>query len=494
MDFQDVPKTKIQQLKAARDHLIARNKLLTRYSEDWYSTRKQLQMVTEEGEIMVEIDRCEKLKSSFNKAFPSTNQKSQGWQCLVCKGWKKENFDDPSSWLNCCSRRICIDCRESQSKCKKCPLCKSKENFPLSDCDEVYFLQDKDEIWAQYRMGVLLQKNNHERSAKYFRKAAEKEHPIAIYHLGFAHYTGTNTSIPQSNQKAKEYFLKSAQLKYGQAQYNLGLLCLEEDDDDDQANNNGYSNNAISSQKYQRQKQRIKQQNQQEGFRWISLAAQGGNIDAMAMLASLYTNAFGREAPVKKNLFLAKYWASKGALLDDGSCQMILAQTMMVLASQTFDGSYNRVGYNPIPKVLFLLRKTVAEEDSSVQNVTNSNNALKIIQNIEQQVKFACACCKKHNTPLKQCGRCRGASYYCGQDCMKAHWKMGHKTDCLSTKQADQLQEFIKKATTHHKTDTVAGLVSLENLTITSPLLLTRELPIVTAEPTIESFTANNLN
>jgi TPR repeat protein len=495
MNIASTPKTKIQQLKAARDHLIARYKLLTPFSDDWYMARKQLQQVTEEGEIMAEVARVTSLKESFEKAFPSTYDSSQDWQCPICKEWKK---NDPSSWLHCCSRRICMDCRKDQEKSKKCPACESKDNFPLNNLDELYYLQDKKETWAYFRMGRLLQQGGkHEESAKYLRLAADEDHPIAIYHLGSAYYTGSNSTIPQSNQKAKEYFLKSAQMGYVEAQYHLGLMCFEEVDDDE-ANNVDTSAAVQYTQRHQlqeAQKQRRRMQIQQEGLRWISLAAQGGSTPAQAMLASLYCNAFGRQAPVKKNLFLAKYWSQKGADKDDGSCQLILAQTLMVLASQTFDGSYNRVGYNPIPRVLFLLRKTAAEEYSSVQTSTSKENAMKTIQNIEAQIRLACAACNKQDGSLSQCNRCR-AAFYCGKECLTKHWKMGHKVDCLKKEETSQLEEYLKNISIHQPAPLTGLSAIAEDLAVSSPPP-TQLAPMGDAtslEFLVEPFSANNLN
>lgn len=499
MSAAPIPK-KIQQLKAAREHLIARCKLLTPYSEDWYKARMQLQEVREEGEIMVEVARVASLKVSFNKAFPSTYDSSLDWQCPICKERQRENFDDPSSWLHCCSRRICMSCRKDQGKSKKCPVCASKENFPLNNLDELYHLQDKKDTWAYFRMGILLQEGGkEEESVKQFRLAADGGHPIAIYHLGSAFYSGTNSTIPQSNGKAREYFLKSAQMGYVEAQYHLGLTCFEEIDDEEIISANlSAAEGATAAQRQQiqeGQKQRRRMQIQHEGLRWISLAAQGGSAPAQAMLASLYCNSFGREAPVKKNLFLAKYWSQKGSDKGDGSCQLILAQTLMVLASQTFDGSYNRVGYNAIPRVLFLLRKTAAEEYSSVQTSTNKENAMKTIQNIESQIRVACGACGRQDGSLSQCGQCR-ATLYCGKECLTRHWKMGHKSDCLKKEETIQLEEYLKNISIHQPAPATGLAAIAEDLTISAP---SPSQPASVGDPTsleslVEPFSAHNLN
>eukprot|EP00980_Cylindrotheca_fusiformis_P013477 scaffold3437_cov113-Cylindrotheca_fusiformis.AAC.44 len=481
-------KTKIDQLKAAREHLIARNKLLTPYSDDWYQTRKQLQQITEEGEVMVEVARVVTLKESFLKAYPSTYDKSLDWQCPICNERKQEYFDDPSSWLHCCSRRICMNCRKDQGKSKKCPVCKSKANFPLNNLDEIYHLQDREETWAWFRLGILLQEaGKEEESVKHVQRAANAGHPIAIDHLGSAFYAGSNSIIPQSNEKAREHFLKSAQMGYVEAQYHLGLMCLEELDDDELLAGESSTKTPTSQKErlLEAQKQRQRMLIRQEGLRWISLAAQGGSTPAQAMLASLYCNSVGREAPVKRNLFLAKYWSQKGADNDDGSCQLILAQTLMVLASQTFDGSYNRVGYNPIPRVLFLLRKTAAEEDSSVQTSTNKENAMKTIQNLEAQIRIACAACNRQDGALSQCSRCR-ATFYCGKECSTEHWKMGHKADCLDKDESSRLETYLKNISIHQPSPQT-GLAA-----IAEDVHSGKDEPSL--DSLVEPFSANNLN
>ncbi|CAJ1966287.1 unnamed protein product [Cylindrotheca closterium] len=436
------PSEKVQKLKSARDLLIARCKLLTPYSDDWYLTRKQLQQITEEGEITAEQVRVYSLKASFEKAYPDTAVRKKDWQCPICKEGFHEYLDDPSSWLPCCQRRICKGCRDGKpSEHKKCPSCQSKEYFPLNKLDEVYKIQDIEEPWAHLRMALLLEENGrHDKAAEYLWKAVDASHPVAICHLGQAHYTGSNPNIPQSNENARALFLKSAKQGYPEAQYNLGLFCLEEDIND-------VAPSTQESRAMQAQKQRRKIQIQQEGLRWISLAAVGGSVTAQGMLATMYCNSLGQEAPVKKNMFLAKYWAQQGATKGDGSCQLVLAQVLMILASQTFDGSYNQVGYNPIPRVLFLLRKTAAandDESSSIQTETNKENALKTLRNMEGQISVKCANCNAQNVPLSQCRQCRGV-HYCSKTCSTEHWKKGHKLDCLKKEETSELEDYLHK-------------------------------------------------
>lgn len=443
------PVTKIERLKAAREHWISAYQLLTPYTSDWYEARRQLANVTEEGEELMEKDRVARISLSFQKSFPSTNQSEQDWQCPICKESQNDPFDDPSSCLPCCDQRICLGCLSSlkEDDVRKCPHCKSKEYFPLTEKDEVHYLQSKNETWAYFRLGMLLQQSNHEKSAEYFRLAEEGDHPIAIFHLGSAYFTGSTPTIPQSITKAREYFEKSAKMGYHEAQYALALLCLEEDDDSNVSNTHTLERPLSN-----RQKERRRLLKQQEGLRWLTIAAHGGNSKAHSMLASLYINAFGKQSPVKKNIFRAKYWASQSP--QDGASQILLAQTLLVLASQSYDGSYNRVGYNPIPKVSFILHRVAATaakdlaeskvKDSSIlQKTNNKENATKMLENLHNQLLMSCACCKKKNLPLKQCGRCH-AAYYCSKDCIAQHWRMGHKKDCLSEEEAEKLHDYLK--------------------------------------------------
>lgn len=446
MNASMTPRSKVQKLKTARDLLIARGKLLTPYSDDWYMTRKQLQEVTEEGEATAEEVRVHTLKASFEKAYPLTAKRTEDWRCPISKEWFREYLDDPSSWLPCCQQRICGSSRTKLEDFKKCPLCGSQKYFPLKELDEAQSLQHVQEPWAYLRMALLLEQKNgrHEKSADYLKLAADAGHPIAICHLGSCHYTSSNPHIPQSNEKARELFLKSAQQGYSEAQYNLGLFCLEEEADDEEIMVKSKPQNGALVAQIKRRRIRL----QQEGLRWISLAAVGGSVAAQGMLATMYCNSFGKQAPVKKNLFLAKYWAQKGTAKNDGTCQLVLAQVLMILASQTFDGSYTKVGYNPIPRVLFLLRKTAADPTTTIQTETNREKALKTLQNIEAQISLKCANCGIQNVPLQQCQRCR-AVYYCGKKCSTEHWKKGHKVDCLKKEEAGELESYLRTISLH---------------------------------------------
>jgi hypothetical protein len=61
-------------------------------------------------------------------------------------------------------------------------------------------------------------------------------------------------------------------------------------------------------------------------------------------------------------------------------------------------------------------------------------NAKDVLVEMEERRKLFCTHCFQNESEcgqkLKMCHRCKFA-WYCGKSCQKAHWTLGHKTECV---------------------------------------------------------------
>ena len=80
-------------------------------------------------------------------------------------------------------------------------------------------------------------------------------------------------------------------------------------------------------------------------------------------------------------------------------------------------------GYNPVPEALFWFRRGGSMEEYDADHP--------LVQ-LEGNIRKMCAHCAADLPECKKscCVECK-AAYYCGRDCQMAHWKAGHKKDCV---------------------------------------------------------------
>ena len=93
-------------------------------------------------------------------------------------------------------------------------------------------------------------------------------------------------------------------------------------------------------------------------------------------------------------------------------------------------------GYSPVPKALFWHRRVGAKGFQHVKKYP--------FDELERTIRESCAHCRADLPGGKQscCVECK-AAYYCNRDCQVAHWKAGHKKDCVK-----RLKKKLKAAGT----------------------------------------------
>jgi MYND finger len=368
-------------------------------SPPWIQARFQLAAAMEQREWILEQRRVATAKQEFEKAKPASS-------CAFCQQPLPPSAV-ASSWKTCCGIQLCTTCAPPQQPFTKsacCPICQ----FPKVDDATIATVAVQAEEgmpWAQCRMAMYLaSQSDHEVSARYMEQAAKQNHVVALYSLGCAQATGVNIFVDENTGGAYETLLKAAQLGYPHAQYRVGVLCLDEEE--------------------------TERYNEEEGIKWLTLAAAQNQIDAQTILASLFMNAKGakgrdRDATSllhKPNLERAKYWAAVGANQDYGPSQLLLAQAIVMLGRQAFMGNLYLTGYSPIPTIAYWLR---------CAHQRGNEQASQMLGQIMLKAQMACAACgKSATTELSRCGNCRCA-YYCDRQCSARHWMTGHKRDCV---------------------------------------------------------------
>jgi TPR repeat protein len=82
-----------------------------------------------------------------------------------------------------------------------------------------------------------------------------------------------------------------------------------------------------------------------------------------------------------------------------------------------------RPGHNPVPEALFWYRQCSKTKEPA------GNHPL---VRLEREIRESCAHCRADLPEGKKscCVECK-AAYYCNRDCQVAHWKAGHKKDCV---------------------------------------------------------------
>ena len=85
------------------------------------------------------------------------------------------------------------------------------------------------DIPSQFNLGKMYQQGlgiskDLQKAAKWYRLAAEQDHPEAQFNLGGMYYQGLN--FPKNYQKAAKWYRLAAKQGHASAQYNLGYMYL----------------------------------------------------------------------------------------------------------------------------------------------------------------------------------------------------------------------------------------------------------------------------
>lgn len=124
-----------------------------------------------------------------------------------------------------------------------------------------------------------------EEAAKWFTRAAEKNHPDALYRLGLLHIQGQG--IIRDVEEGISLIRKAAELGHADAQFFLGIK--------------HYHGNIVK-------------KDYKEAAKWLTILAENGVLEAQRMLGTMYSEGLGVERDLIKAHALLNIAAAKGEI------------------------------------------------------------------------------------------------------------------------------------------------------------------------------------
>jgi len=424
MGKNDYDRRDLVALSAEKDKLTAQIQLCDAGSVEGLMLKKQkLQLELQLAEAC-ENDHAKEVQDEALESGMVLHVKQPtvvaGKECPICYSAfpnHVENWDDeePFTFYACCGNFICRSCTiqnfevngVNTQSLHACPFCREPGIWPMQNAKHLPASAARGISHAQILMAKdLLSMGNEEDAMQWCQRAAEQgsleaEELLGVFHLDDFRRRG----LGESDKKAVAYFAKCARHGYACSQDAMGyhhfrVLCDPE-----------------------------------TAVKWYVLAAAQGFDDAMFSLSEMYySNHFrGLKHPAPFVL----YWAKKAALRGHIQAQHFYAENLLNVAMQTFgDEYYLSPGINVMPEVLYWERQCIAAGGCDRANVDAQSKAAKFVDWFETtQLKRACSYCRKppqaEDQRLKSCTRCKAVAY-CGKECQREHWKLGHKVDCFT--------------------------------------------------------------
>jgi len=274
-----------------------------------------------------------------------------------------------------------------------CSLCRSA--LPGSPEESfAYSLRDAKKGIAHAQHAVALKyesgkgtTKNYKEAAKWYKAAAESGHPWSFPCYGRYLQNGKG-GISVDFAKAKQMYELSMKCQNPMGYYHMGDLYEK---------GNGVK------------------KDEKEAARLYRIGAELGFDAAQCSLGNCYDFGTGvtpnPEEALKWYLLSAEQGENTTAMMNTGV-------TMMKIAQMRSDVSL-------VPRAFYWLKRAVKLGES---------DARMIMQQIEDSCKSSCAQCNKSASVVKltRCAKCK-LFHYCGKQCQIAHWKAGHKKDCVKT-------------------------------------------------------------
>jgi TPR repeat protein len=283
---------------------------------------------------------------------------------------------------------------------QKCPMCRT--NLPKTDEDAFRLVQKNVEehpswVWSCYKIGKYYETGHGcskdvGKAFTYYQKAAERGHVKAQHELGNCYESGRGVS--KSRNEAIHWYTQAANTGFAMSQFTLGQIYYE-------------------------------QRNFKEAVRLYTLGAEQGFDKAQCSLAFCYEHGEGVDAP---SLDQSLHWNKKAAEGGNATAMANYAGNLLGTAAMRYMGRVDLAGKSVVPEVLYWSRKAVAAGYADAES---------LMAQMEASISNVCASCEMKAATaaspetFQRCTQCK-AAYYCGKDCQMAHWKKGHKWDCVN--------------------------------------------------------------
>lgn len=296
-----------------------------------------------------------------------------------------DNFD-PDRFLEC----------HSLIKNQTCPMCRTK--LPKTN-DEIFRLVQKniqehpDWAWPYYKMGKYYEigrgcTKDLRRAFEYYTKGAQLGNTMAQHELGNCYLLGHG--VRKSETDAMHWFRKASDKGYALSHFSLGQILSD-------------------------------QRKFEEAARLFALGAEQGDDASQCSLAYCYEHGEGvPEASLEKSL----YWNKKSADGGNATAMGNYASNLLHMAARECQGRVDVVGKSPVPEALYWARKAI---------LAGNMDARSLVAQLEKLASEICGNCEQVDNAerFSLCSQCK-ATYYCSKECQTAHWKKGHKWDCVN--------------------------------------------------------------
>ena len=381
--------TEIEELKAS---LLG----VPESTDEWTQIKMTIKDKDADRLVLVEKKRCDEVVKQYFEDNPHILEAVP--ECPVCleKMWTPMHG---AARYVCCGKEVCLKCHSQGGDVLNiCPLCRGKA---LKPTDEILPITkekaDSGAAWAQAEMGTNyllgddgVQKDT-EKALSLFREAAKKGCVEAKEYLG-DYYQDIENYV-----EARQWYETAAAEGRILSLCRLGLMMKNE---------RAFDQN---------------EQSQAEAFRLITICA------------TLYQGPFNLPAVELSQFFFDSpsvmlYYLRSA--VEGGSANLsamdYYARVLIHLAEDPDYHGFNYAsvpGYSPIPEALFWFRQCSRTEEPDADHP---------LVRLERKIRENCAHCRADLPEARQscCVECR-AAYYCNRDCQVAHWKAGHKKDCV---------------------------------------------------------------
>lgn len=312
--------------------------------------------------------------------------------------------DHQYDWFSCCDKCICVPCvaqwRKTGMVDDKCPFCRAPTPGPDEKDSAEQVQRERSnakagrkraqfELAARLELGEGVDRNMAE-AMWWYHLAADQGHVTAQQVLGYHYSCGcSEAGITESPEKAIEKFTAAASQGCAKSQAYLGLCCDKSNPD---------------------------------YLKWLYLSAAQGYAVAEGNLGSAHWIG---NCGLEKSLARALFWMKRAAVRGHDVAQSQLATLLIKWAGELY-GSSQIVGFSPYAESCFWLRMAAA---------SGHEEAILCAEAREKRIAKLCGVCGKtssnNDAKLLKCTKCKSVAY-CGRDCQRKHWKIGHKTDCYS--------------------------------------------------------------
>ena len=382
---------KIERLATENEELKASLIGVPELSDEWFRITTDIKDRHVERLLLIEKKRCDEVVKEYFEENPHVVEAVP--ECPVCL---EKMWDLCSTVLfECCGKEVCKECvYQERSVFETCPLCRGKASGPVESISRTKEKADSGIAWAQAHLGqtYLYGENgvpkDVDKALPLLREAAQNGSTDAFTMLG-EYYFGI-----ENYEEARQCYEAAAAKGEMKSLFQLGMMMR-----DGQA----FDQN---------------EQTRAQALRLITVSAAlcKHSFNRPALELSDFCQNFPPVHYLRPALEEGK--ATVGAMEN-------YARALIYAAEDYYGKNYASAppGHNPVPEALFWHRQYSRINEPDLDNP---------LTRLERAIRESCARCRVDLPEGKPscCVECK-AAYYCNRDCQVAHWKAGHKKDCV---------------------------------------------------------------